>query len=154
MNFTRFPLRSFLIAFTVLAVGFTVWTEKASRQRVAVAELRELGVTVCYDFQVRRGLNGQYERNPRPDGCLGTPAVSDVPASLVNSLGIDYFHATAAVWLYIPRPMDALPFLKRLPELKEVHFPCRGEPNDQADLDQLRKELPGVTVIAELAIVG
>ena len=163
ISFRNFSLRSFLIAFTLLAICFAVWANRARRQRTAVADLRELGVTVYYDFDVTRGLptptsiddlGGEYELAPGPDGYLGTPTVSDVPAWLVNSLGIDYFHTTPVVFLDIPRPMDALPFLKRLRNLKEVHFPWRLEPNDQSDLDQLRNELPGVTVISYNAFIG
>jgi len=154
MIFRRFSLRAFLIAFTLLAVCFAVWADRSRRQRTAVAGLRELGARIYYDFELTRGISGEYEIKPGPDGYLGQPAVSDVPAWLVKSLGIDYFHTSAVVYLYIPRPLDALPLLKRLPNLKEVHYPRRGETDDEADLEQLRNELPNVKVIADLAIVG
>jgi len=151
LSLTRFSLRTFLIAFTLLAIAFAVWADRARKQHTAVAALRELGVLVYYDFEVTLGSHGKYQLKPGPDGRFGT-AVSDLPAWLVNTLGIDYFHTAAVVYLSNRRPMDALPFLKRLPRLKEVHVLLLNDTCDY-DLDKLQNELPGVTVTVDLGIV-
>ena len=118
------------------------------------ADQRDEGVLINYDFEVTHALSGEYEVKPGPDGFHGTPAVSDVPSWLLNLLEIDFFHSAVLVYLYVPRPIDALPLLKRLPRLEEVHFPLRGDADEQNDLDRLRNELPGVNIVSDLAIVG
>jgi hypothetical protein len=149
INCRRFSLRTLLIAFTLQAICCAIWAEGARRQRKTVADLRELGVglQLFYDFEVTRKSNGDYKHN-------GSTATSNVPSWLLNGLGLDYFHSPVVVYLYIPRPIDALPLLKKLPRLSEVHFPWRGQPDDKADIDRLKSELPAVNVIIKLAIVG
>ncbi len=138
-RFMRFSLRALLAAATLVAVALGLWVEGARRQRLAAEELRELGASVKYDFEVKRTDDGWYEVVGPFD--LDEPSVSRVSAPLEDWLGIDFFHTVRYVSLHARRKPETIEPLTRLRGLRHVRFPWNG-PMDDEPLKETRRRLP------------
>ena len=149
----RFSLRALLVGMTLIAVCLGIWSERARRQRAAVAALRDMGAQVYYDYQLVSGPEGGPIALPAAVGKNGSPAEPSVPGWLVDAAGIDYFHGATVVWVYFPHRFDTAAHLKQLPALEEVHVPLSCV-QDELPFAEFRRELRGVHVVAELAVAG
>ncbi|MEX0714565.1 MAG: hypothetical protein WD278_19670, partial [Pirellulales bacterium] len=85
----QYSISTLLLAVTILGVVLGLVTNRAERQRRAVAAIRELGATVRYDFE---------PDNPRGLMALGRPPAANPPVQelpgpdwLCRILGVDYF---------------------------------------------------------------
>ena len=149
----RFSLRSLLIVVTVFAIYLGIRTENARRQQNAVAELRQLGSPVAYDFTYEWTADGHPKIRPGPDGSFNTLPQSNIPQWLIEKLGVDFFHSVVYVRVHAAHKKEVVPFLRELPQLRYVWFPWNGPQDDEA-LDAMRKALSRVHIYVYPAIVG
>ncbi len=138
----RFSLRTMLLATAVLAVWLAVLQHRAHRQRDAVAAIRDFGGWVRYDFQVP---SGEFSHKD-----FDAEAESPWPRSLLERIGVDFFHDVVQVNLNYtedggPRQEnhnpsdDALRHLPALPDLRVLLL------SDTQARDDSMRHLAGLT---------
>src|SRR5947209_117708 len=98
----RYRLRTLLIVVAVFCAVLAVWAERARRQQATVAALREIGVHVSYAIEHEKAN------------------FSEVPRSPYQFIPADYVYSATVVRLWRHNAMQALPMLKRLPQLREL----------------------------------
>jgi hypothetical protein len=140
----RFSL-SALLTFMLLAGTLAGWLGRSERQRRAIQKLRALDEhrAVSYSFQGEGPCAGMFPGKPN---------------WLARKIGIDLFYNATSVCVDAEHLSEAIPLLKRLSGLKEIHV---GTDSDDLSLDRsaaaqsariqagielLQKEFPRVKV--------
>jgi hypothetical protein len=117
-RWAQFSLGSMLIVITALCVWLALLVNRANRQRHAVGEVRRLGGTALYDYQIRDSGSGPFAPRKRPG-----------PTWLRNAVGVDY--VATAVGVYVigrDSVSSTLPVLKDLPHLRMLMLGLNESP--------------------------
>ena len=125
----QFSLRGLLVLVAICSVWLGIAFHRAREQARAVAAIKSSGGYVFYDFQ---GIEADS---------FDQWGTSDVPAWLVNSLGVDFFHAvTLVVFDVTPITDDLLSTVSELPEVRYLAFLSAGlSDNSLVHLKRLKK---------------
>ena len=142
----------------VASVWVALYANAASRQQAAVAQLSEMQITVHYDHQLNALSSQQLAL--RGSGFGQIPHSNHSPANL-NALtwlqqmvGDHYFQTASAVTIFtneMPDIVAALPYLKKLPNLKEILLSgpscIHAIPAHAKAKELFKRELPDVKVV-------
>lgn len=131
-QYIRFSLRTFLLINIAIAAWIGMHLRATTMQRDAVAAIQKYGGRVRYDYEYPNqdfGVDG-----------FDNLAKSSVHKTLLNRLGIDFFHTVVEVDLNYPElsfhldtPRGAFGHLKAFPELRILRLRCT-----KADDENLR----------------
>lgn len=140
----RFSLRSLFLSITVVAIVLGIWLERAQRQRRAIALLKQ--IELC---RIGYGFNELGYCPPRKSTYRET--------WIERTLGIDSIHSVINIEIPVDRLERAMPYLQKLPALREVLiYPYDAESGEeearqlQRGFSRIRGSLPGVKATERL----
>jgi hypothetical protein len=147
-----YALTTTVLVVTIAAVAFGVMASRAVRQRDAVAALRALQCDVFYDYEPPAPWMGAHW-GPWPDAHWKKRGTPKGPKWLRSLVGDDFLDRAVMVRLVASQVDDAIPYLERLPHLKEVYvFGGPSSPDIEYPeepfqaVERLRRELPTIHV--------
>ena len=146
----QFSLRGLLLLVTVFGLWLGWYTDRANRQRQAVAAIRATGGILCYDYEVKgfqniyRLLRAEYSAGggdiflagERPTDIFEPPG----PAWLSRTVGTDYLaRVVQADLTKLQASDDAVKYVSGLSSLQDLWLPSRMTDAGLANLEGLAR---------------